>query len=104
MKAGTATKMVLNIVSTVAMAQTGKVYQNLMVDVNTASNAKLIDRGIRMIQTLTGLSRNASRVLLDEADGKVKIALVMHARGTGKQEAQELLREVDGHVGRIMDS
>lgn len=103
MKAGTATKMVLNMITTIAMVQTGKVYQNLMVDVNTSANAKLIDRGIRIIQTITGLSRIAAKGLLEEADGKVKTALVMHSRGVGKQEAQQLLAEVYGNVGRILD-
>jgi N-acetylmuramic acid 6-phosphate etherase len=58
MKAGTATKMVLNMVTTIAMVQIGKVYENLMVDVNTSSNAKLRERGARIIQTLTGLTKS----------------------------------------------
>ena len=104
MKAGTATKMVLNMITTIAMVQTGKVYQNLMVDANTSANVKLIDRGIRIIQTITGLSRIAANGLLEEADGRVKTALVMHSRSVGKQEAQLLLSEVNGNVGRILDS
>lgn len=104
MKAGTATKMVLNMITTIAMIQTGKVYQNLMVDVNTSANTKLIDRGIRIVQTVTGLSRTAAKGLLEEADGKVKTAMVMYSRSVGKQEAQQLLSEVNGNVGRIIDS
>lgn len=104
MKGGTATKMVLNMVTTVAMAQLGKVYQNLMVDVNTAANAKLVDRGARIIQACTGRSREASRDLLDAAGGKVKTALVMHARSVGRDEAERMLEGVSGHVGRILDT
>jgi N-acetylmuramic acid 6-phosphate etherase len=98
MKAGTATKMVLNMITTVAMVQTGKVYKNLMVDMNTAANAKLLDRGARIIQTVTGQSREASVTLLDAAGGRVKTALVMHARQVDRPTAEGLLAEVHGHV------
>jgi N-acetylmuramic acid 6-phosphate etherase len=103
MKAGTATKMVLNLVTTIAMVQTGKVYENLMVDVNTGANAKLLDRGTRIVQAITGLDRDASRRLLDAAGGKVKTAVVMHARKTDRDAADSLLAEVDGHVGQVID-
>ena len=104
MKAGTATKMVLNMVSTIAMVQTGKVYQNLMVDVNTRANAKLVDRGTRMIQTITGLGRDDAKALLEAAGGRVKTALVMHARRVDRPTAEAMLKEAAGHVGRIIDS
>ena len=104
MKAGTATKMVLNMISTIAMVQVGKVYQNLMVDVNTRANAKLDDRGTRMIQTITGLGRVEARALLESAEGRVKTALVMHARRVDQPAAEALLEEAGGHVGRIVDS
>lgn len=104
MKAGTATKMVLNMVTTIAMVQTGKVYQNLMVDVNTRSNAKLVDRGTRIVQTLTGRSREAAHALLDEAGGHVKTALVMHARKVDRATAQEMLLAADWHVGRLIET
>ncbi len=104
MKAGTATKMVLNMVSTIAMVQVGKVYQNLMVDVNTRANAKLVDRGTRMIQTITGLGRDDAEALLEAAGGRVKTALVMHARRIDRPAAETMLKEADGHVGRIIDS
>jgi len=96
MKAGTATKMVLNMVSTIAMAQSGRVYENLMVDVNTAGHAKLIDRAVRIIETVTGLTRDRSRLLLDEAGGRVKTALVMHARKVDPATADRLLHESGG--------
>jgi len=102
MKAGTATKMVLNMVTTIAMVRLGKVYENLMVDVNTAANAKLVDRGTRIIQTVTGLERKAARELLDSAGGRVKTALVMHARGMDRAAAERMLFEVGGEVGRAL--
>jgi len=104
MKAGTATKMVLNMVSTIAMVQVGKVYQNLMVDMNTRANAKLVDRGTRMIQTITGVDRDDARALLESAGGRVKTALVMHSRKVDRPAAEALLEDADGHVGRIIDS
>ena len=102
LKAGTATKMVLNLVTTISMVRIGKVYQNLMVDVNTRANAKLVDRGTRMIQTVTGLDRPAARQLLDRSGGHVKTALVMHARRVDRQEAERLLRDHAGHVAHII--
>ncbi|MCH7884599.1 MAG: N-acetylmuramic acid 6-phosphate etherase [Planctomycetes bacterium] len=104
MKAGSATKMVLNMVTTIAMVQIGKVYRNLMVDVNTAGNAKLVDRGARIVQTVTGRSPEASRTLLEAAGGHVKTALVMHARRVDLSTAGQLLREVDGQVGRLIET
>lgn len=103
MKAGTATKMVLNAVSTIAMVQLGKVYQNLMVDVNTRANAKLVDRGTRIIQDLTGLPREAAGRLLADAAGRVKVALVMHHRRVDRDTAEALLAEHHGRVRNVTD-
>jgi N-acetylmuramic acid 6-phosphate etherase len=103
MKAGTATKMILNMVTTIAMVRSGKVYENLMVDMNTAGNAKLQDRGKRVIGSLTGLDRTASGVLLKAAEGHVKTALVMHARGVAREEAGRLLDEAAGQVGQVIE-
>lgn len=102
MKAGTATKMVLNTVTTIAMIRIGKVYGNLMVDVNTKANIKLVDRGTRMIQAVTDLNREAARSLLDASGGHVKTALVMHARNVDRQQAEQLLSENSGHLARIL--
>lgn len=102
MKAGTATKMVLNMVTTIAMVQLGKVYENLMVDVNTTGNAKLVDRGTRMIEVVTGVPREDARKLLDASGGRVKVALVMHARGVVAEAAMTLLAEADGQVGDVL--
>lgn len=90
MKAGTATKLALNTISTTLMVRAGKVYENLMVDVR-ATNAKLRDRAARIIATLCGLSRPAAFELLDQADGSVKTAVVMHRLGVDRPEAQRRL-------------
>ena len=102
LKAGTATKMVLNMITTLSMVRIGKVYENLMVDVNTRANRKLVDRGTRMIQTVTGLERVEAAKLLDASGGHVKTALVMHARGVGRDEAEALLAAHRGHVAPIL--
>jgi N-acetylmuramic acid 6-phosphate etherase len=102
LKAGTATKMVLNMITTISMIQIGKVYENLMVDVNTTANRKLVDRGARIINAVTGLPRDAAFELLDQAGGRVKTALVMHAKGVDRVTAQQLLDDVDGHLARIL--
>jgi len=104
LKGGTATKLVLNMITTIAMVRIGKVYQNLMVDVNTRANAKLVDRGTRIIATLTGLDRLNARALLDQADGRVKTALVMHTRGVDRAEAERLLEQAGGHVAQIFNT
>ena len=104
LKAGTATKMVLNMITTIGMVQIGKVYQNLMVDVNTRANAKLVDRGTRIIQTLTGLERSAARRMLDQAGGHVKTALVMCIQRVDRCAAERLLAEQGGHVAKILRS
>lgn len=103
MKAGTATKMVLNAVTTISMVRSGKVYRNLMVDVNTSANAKLVDRGTRIIQSLTGLDRTVAGALLAASGGHVKTALVMHAKQLDRDTARALLAEHHGHLSAIID-
>ena len=100
LKAGTATKLVLNTISTLAMVQLGKVYENLMVDLR-ATNQKLWDRGARIIGTLTGLARTQAMELLKKADGHVKAAIVMHERGADLATARRLL---DNNAGRLRDA
>ncbi|MFQ5461531.1 MAG: N-acetylmuramic acid 6-phosphate etherase [Phycisphaerae bacterium] len=104
LKAGTATKMVLNMVTTIAMARTGKVYRNLMVDVNTGGNAKLVDRGVRMLEALTGRSRASCGGLLARAGGRVKTALVMHVRGVDRATAERLLSGRGTRVGDVLET
>jgi N-acetylmuramic acid 6-phosphate etherase len=92
MKAGTATKLVLNSLTTTAMIKMGKVYGNLMVDLK-ATNNKLRDRSLRIVCQLTGLSRPKAAGLLKRAKGKVKSAIVMHFCKTDLQSAEELLNQ-----------
>ncbi|HLL88487.1 MAG TPA: N-acetylmuramic acid 6-phosphate etherase [Tepidisphaeraceae bacterium] len=97
LKAGTATKLVLNQITTVAMVQLGKVYENLMVDVR-ATNAKLRDRATRTLATLTALDRDAAADLLNRAEGHVKVAVVMHKRQVDAGRARELLDACGGRL------
>ena len=92
MKAGTATKLVLNTLTTAAMIKLGKVYGNLMVDLR-ATNEKLRDRSVRIVMEVTGLSRTNAKRLLDRADGKVKTAIVMHFRRVDMPTAGRILDE-----------
>jgi len=92
MKAGTATKLVLNTLTTAAMIKLGKVYGNLMVDLR-ATNEKLRDRSLRIVIEMTGLSRARAKNLLARADGKVKAAIVMHFRKVNLQAALRILDE-----------
>jgi N-acetylmuramic acid 6-phosphate etherase len=97
MKAGTATKLVLNMLTTGAMIRLGKIYGNLMVDLR-AWNDKLVDRSQRIVMETTGLDRAAARRVIEAADGSVKTAIVMARRGVPKDEAERLLAE---HAGRL---
>lgn len=92
MKAGTATKLVLNTLTTAAMIRLGKVYGNLMVDLK-AINEKLRDRSIRIVMEVTGLDRSRARRLLARAEGKVKAAIVMHFRRVDRVRALAILKE-----------
>ncbi|MDP7287663.1 MAG: N-acetylmuramic acid 6-phosphate etherase [Phycisphaerae bacterium] len=92
MKAGTATKLVLNTLTTAAMIRLGKVHDNLMVDLK-ASCAKLRDRSQRIVMELTGLSRKESAKLLAGANGEVKPAIVMHFREVTRTAAVRILKE-----------
>ncbi len=92
MKAGTATKLVLNTLTTAAMIQLGKVYDNLMVDLNS-SNEKLRDRSARIVMELTGLDRRGALALLRRAQGKVKPAIAMHFLKADLKTAQRALRQ-----------
>ena len=101
MKAGTATKMILNMISTTTMIKLGKVYGNLMVDL-MAVNKKLIDRGTRIIMQLTGLDYDSANKLLEEADRSVKLALVMQHNECGSEEGKKILKDVDGFLNRVL--
>ena len=102
MKAGTAQKMVLNMLSTGAMIRLGKTYGNLMVDVQP-SNSKLRDRAIRIVTEATGLDRDAAVTRLQEAEGDVKTAIVMELMGISAAEARGRLDASDGVVRVAME-
>lgn len=100
MKAGTATKLALNTISTTLMVRSGRVYENLMVDVR-ASNEKLKDRAARIVSTLTGVARDEALELLGRGDGTVKVAVVMKKLGVEQGRARQLLDEAGGRLERV---
>jgi len=101
MKAGTATKMVLNMISTTTMVQLGKVYGNLMVDLMTV-NDKLKDRGVRIIKEVTGVSDDVAESKLFEAGNSVKTAMVMIQKSSSKDDALIMLEQADGILRRVL--
>jgi N-acetylmuramic acid 6-phosphate etherase len=101
MKAGSATKMALNIISTALMVRAGRVHENLMVDMR-ATNGKLRDRAARVISTLTGLARGKAFNLLDEAEGSVKAAVAMHRLGLSLAQAQASLAKAGGQLATVL--
>ena len=101
MKAGTATKLVLNMISTTTMIRLGKVYGNLMVDL-MAVNDKLVDRGTRIICQLTGLDHEAAQKALYSADKSVKIAVVMIVKNCSMNDAEKYLVDVKGFLREVI--
>ncbi len=103
LKAGTATKMTLNIISTTLMVQSGRVYKNYMVDMK-ATNDKLLDRAIRILTDCTELNREKAHALLVKANLSVKTALVMELREANLEQAETLLKEHKGFLNKILPS
>jgi N-acetylmuramic acid 6-phosphate etherase len=103
MKAGTATKLVLNTLTTGAMIRLGKTYGNLMVDLK-ASNAKLVDRGERIVMEVAGVSRDMARRAIEAAGGRVRTAIVVASNGCSAEEAETLLARHDNHLRSILGS
>lgn len=101
MKAGTATKLVLNTITTGAMVRIGKVYSNLMVDLQVTCE-KLRDRGERILSELLNLDQPAAAALLDRASGDVKTALVMGHLGIDREEALKRLDAAGGVVSMVI--
>jgi N-acetylmuramic acid 6-phosphate etherase len=97
LKAGTATKLILNAVTTGAMIRWGRAFENLMVDLSAHSD-KLRDRGERIVMEVCGVSRERARQAIAEAGGLVKTAIVMLRKGVGREEAQRLLARSGGYV------
>jgi N-acetylmuramic acid 6-phosphate etherase len=103
MKAGTATKLVLNTLTTTAMIRCGKAYGNLMVDVRAGSE-KLRDRTERIVMAVTGVARARARRLLKEARGRAKVAIVMQARKIGFAAAAKLLKQAGGSLRSALEN
>ena len=103
LKAGTATKMALNILSTTVMVRLGKVYGNRMVDV-AASNSKLVDRSLRILRDLIGVEREEGLALLGLSDGSVKLALLMKAGKLSKDQAEGVLERNDQQLRQALES
>ena len=102
MKAGTATKMVLNMITTISMIRIGKVFGNLMVDLNRDACAKLRDRAIRIVQAATDTSRDEAKQLLLRGED-VKTAIVMHLKSADREEASRMLIEAHGRLDCIIE-
>lgn len=101
LKAGTAQKLVLNMLSTLAMVHLGKVYGNLMVDLR-ATNAKLRHRAVRIVSAITGRGSAEAAAALDRAGGRLPVAIVMLKRRVNAQEAQDILARAGGAVRRAL--
>ena len=101
LKAGTATKMILNMLSTGAMIRVGKTFGNLMIDLK-ASNVKLRDRAERIVVEVCGVTREEARVLLDSSGGSVKLAIVMHGLGIDAAGAAAALVAGGGVVRAVV--
>lgn len=102
MKAGTATKMVLNMISTTTMIKLGKVYGNLMVDLMAVNN-KLVDRGVRIISSIANVSYEIAKQKLFEAEKSVKVAIVMIKKNCDLKTSKNLLQSVDGNLHKVID-
>ncbi|MCC6493441.1 MAG: N-acetylmuramic acid 6-phosphate etherase [Pirellulales bacterium] len=103
MKAGTATKMVLNMLTTGAMVRIGKTYGNLMVDMN-ATNSKLLERAKRIICSVTGVTADAAAELLQRCNGEVKTAILAHRLGLSPDDARAALEASRGHLRQALQA
>lgn len=102
MKSGTAQKLVLNMLTTASMVRLGKVYENMMIDLQMNSQ-KLVERARRIVMTVTGRSYEEAKELLESADHHVKTALVMHQAGVSKEEAMTRIERAGGFVRPAID-
>ncbi|MGL4798463.1 MAG: N-acetylmuramic acid 6-phosphate etherase [Cellulosilyticaceae bacterium] len=97
LKSGTSQKLVVNMLSTVSMIRVGKVYKNLMVDVQQ-TNEKLRVRAQNIVMEATGCEREVAQAHLEQAEGSVKLAITMILLGTTKEDAREKLAQANGHI------
>jgi N-acetylmuramic acid 6-phosphate etherase len=102
MKSGTAQKLVLNMLTTAAMIRLGKVYENMMIDLQM-TNKKLVERSKKIVMTITGLSYDEAAKALENAKGHVKTALVMIKANVDFKEAKERLKKADGFVRKAIE-
>jgi N-acetylmuramic acid 6-phosphate etherase len=102
MKSGTAQKLVLNMLTTASMIRLGKVYENMMIDLQM-TNKKLEERSKRVIMTITGISYEEAAKYLEKSGGHVKTALVMILAGINAEEAKERLRKTEGFVRKAIE-
>ncbi len=100
--AGTATKMVLNMISTLSMVQIGKVYKNYMVDL-VPGNIKLLDRATRIVMNACGIDRETAEKLMEKCGGEIKTAIVCHETGATAEAAREALSKTDGSVRKAIE-
>ncbi len=101
MKSGTAQKLVLNMLTTASMIRLGKVYENMMIDLQM-TNKKLVERSKKIVMTITGLSYEEASEALEKAKGHVKTALVMIKANVDYKEAKERLKRADGFVRKAI--
>lgn len=101
MKAGTAQKMVLNMLTTAAMIKLGKVYGNMMVDLN-ASNVKLIDRAIRIVKTVTGVNDATAKEFLEKSNYNSKLAIMIILSGCPVEESKRILKDNNGYLKQAL--
>ena len=102
LKAGTATKLVLNTISTMVQVRLGRVHGNRMVDLNTTANHKLVDRAIRIVEDLAHVDRDRATSLLHEASGRVKIAVLLGAKGVTLTGAEVALATARGNLRQAL--
>jgi N-acetylmuramic acid 6-phosphate etherase len=102
MKAGTATKLILNTITTGAMIRIGKTFGNLMVDLR-ATNDKLVDRSARIVMEIAGLDRPAANKVIQAAGGSVKTAIVMSLLGLTREQAERELADKGGVIRRVIN-
>lgn len=102
MKSGTAQKLVLNMITTTAMIRIGKVYENMMIDLQM-TNQKLVERSKRIVMTITGVSYEVAEKYLKEAKGNVKTALVMIKANVSYEEAVRRLKLANGFVRKAIE-
>ncbi len=102
LKAGTTTKLILNMISTISMIRIGKIYKNYMVDVKM-SNKKLVTRGTNIVSAVTGCSKERAEEALAESEGSVRTAIAMILLGCKKEEAEDALKKVNGRIQNLVE-